>query len=176
MWQPGFITKRRWYAHVDFPFLYFNWLVLYRKYCITQTFSWDFRPQVCLKPKMNSWNMLMNVSAGGICQLIFCVSSRSPVWQQHTGDSTDARYLTCIMKPGLMQQQLPSVRVVHVVYFIDEPASISCLYFAICCDDNVLCRSQFDHWCFLDRKFPCSRYCVFDLMSSGRSWPDIFIV
>lgn len=98
---------------------------------------WDFRPQVCLQAKMNSWSILWKVSAGGICQLIFCVSSRSPVWQQHTGDSTDARYLTCIMKPGQMRQQLPSVRVVHVVYFIDVPASISCLYFAICCDDKM---------------------------------------
>lgn len=41
------------------------------------------------------------------------------------------------MKPGLMRQQLPSVSIVHVVYFIDVPASISRLYFAICCDDKM---------------------------------------
>lgn len=55
-------------------------------------------------------------------EFVFCLSacilasSRSPVWQQHKGGSTDARCSICIMKPGLMQQQLPLVRPLHPVY------------------------------------------------------------
>lgn len=125
------------------------------------------RPQICIvKTKfkfLKHFERICFVAALSCLSACVLASSRSPVWQQHKGGSTDARCSICIMKPGLMQQQLPLVRLLHIVYSkINQHQTHIQNWGVIVCKHSLfflLSRTHFHRWCLLGRNMPTSRYC-----------------